>query len=225
MSDYADSGLLADRVHLTAPRLAACVRPADMSHRTAYVASPGEALLGQVFPHLGPAPAAAAAAAAAYPPTPDTDDSDEQEFSQAEALLARSSARSATVAGGPVAAAASRRESIVASLQNWSRVLTQRSIARRLVYLAVAAAVSLATLYGAATQDPASGASQSRTLGRLGAAPARLKDAVYDRLSATVWSRYGTVSSQTGYEPLNVSHASNIPPHLFHGLDPACLRF
>ena len=154
-----------------------------MSHRTAYVASPGEALLGRVFPHHGPTPPSA------YPPpTPhtetDCDGGDDYELRQAEALLSRSQNGTG---GKTVESASNNRESILASLHNWSRILTQRSIARRLVYLAVAIAIGTITLYGAAAHDSASDYSQ-RTLGRLGAAPGRLKDAVYDRFSSTVWS-------------------------------------
>lgn len=175
-----------------------------MSHRTAYVASPGEALLGRVFPHHGPTPTAA------YPPpTPQTEtdsDGDDYELRQAEALLARSQKQNG--AGGKAFDAPSTtRESILASLHNWSRILTQKSIARRLVYLAVAIAIGTITLYGAAAHDSASDYSQ-RTLGSLGAAPGRLKDAVYDRFSSTVWSLYGTARLEADYEPLNVSHAS-----------------
>lgn len=175
-----------------------------MSHRTAYVASPGEALLGRVFPHHGPTPTAA------YPPpTPqtetDSDGGDDYELRQAEALLARN--QNGAGSRTTDAAVSTNRESILASLQSWSRILTQRSIARRLVYLAVAIAIGTITLYGAAAHDSASDYSQ-RTLGSLGAAPGRLKDAVYDRFSSTVWSLYGTARLEADYEPLNVSHAS-----------------
>lgn len=174
-----------------------------MSHRTAYVASPGEALLGRVFPHHGPTPPAA------YPPTPQTEtDSDnggdDYELRQAEALLARSQNGTG---GKTVDAASNNRDNILASLQTFSRILTQRSIARRLVYLAVAIAIGTITLYGAAAHDSASNYSQ-RTLGSLGAGPGRLKDAVYDRFSSTVWSLYGGARLEADYEPLNVSHAS-----------------
>ncbi|GAA5988929.1 hypothetical protein JCM10908_006234 [Rhodotorula pacifica] len=184
-----------------------------MSHRTAYVQSPGEALLGRVFPHhphhLAPP--------ALYPPTPETEtesdlDADENEIKQAEALLARSNGNGNARHSGTDPTSANKRGVVLASLQNWSRTLTQRSISRRLVVLAAAVAVGITTLYGAAAHESRSDSSSSssyKALGQLSAAPGRLKDAVYDRWSSAVWSRYQTTMLEDEFEPLNVSHILN----------------
>lgn len=80
-----------------------------MSHRTAYVASPGEALPGRGFhyrdgPSSGPSTPGSADPPVTYPPTPDSDDSsetdaDEKEIRQAEALLARDQPSTGDAAG------------------------------------------------------------------------------------------------------------------------------
>lgn len=200
-----------------------------MSQRAPYIASPGEALVGRVFPHHGPERSQSAnnSGLSSYPPVTaadgsDTDeDPDELELQQAEALLARDArgaAGSSDGAGsrsdrGAAAAAAgnagTERWARVTLLQSWSRFLTQRSVARRVVFVAAALAVISVSLYAAAANHVGSHGTTGRW-GALGAISGHLRDAVYDRWTTGMWTPADTAVGDA--QPLNISRVRPAHP-------------